>query len=293
MSALFCFGLGYSAQALARLVGGQGWTVRGTTRTRDGAAELAALGLDALVFDGTAAGSGVGEALRGASHVLVSVPPDADGDPVLRHHGEEVARAGSVRWVGYLSTIGVYGDTGGAWVNEESPVRAASERAQRRLVAESSWAALGRRSDKRVQIFRLGGIYGPGRNALEEVREGMARRIVKPGQVFNRIHVDDIARVLAAALSGRGTYGIYNVVDDEPVPPQEVVAYAARLLGALPPPEIPFEAAELSAVARSFYAANRRVRNARIRSDLGVRLAYPTFREGLRALLEAELPAGR
>jgi nucleoside-diphosphate-sugar epimerase len=196
--------------------------------------------------------------------------------------------AESVRWVGYLSTIGVYGDAGGAWIDEDTPARPGSARASRRIEAEAAWLDFGKRTGKRVQIFRLGGIYGPGRSAFDDLRAGSARRIIKPGQVFNRIHVGDIANVLVAAVGGRGRHSIYNVVDDEPGPPQDVVAYAAGLLGVPAPPEIPFEKAELSPMGRSFYSENRRVRNARLKEDLGVRLAYPSYREGLAAIRDAE-----
>jgi nucleoside-diphosphate-sugar epimerase len=288
MSALFCFGLGYSAEALARRLAAAGYAVRGTSRSGEGAARSAAQGFEALVFDGTQPGAGVAQALSGATQVLLSAAPGDAGDPVLLHHAADLAGAESVRWIGYLSTIGVYGDTGGAWIDEETPARPGSARAIRRVEAEEAWRAFARRTGKRVQIFRLGGIYGPGRSAFDDLREGTARRIVKPGQVFNRIHVEDIANVLAAAAGGQGRQSLYNVVDDEPGPPQDVVAFAAGLMGVPPPPEIPFEKAELSPMGRSFYSENRRVRNARLKDDLGVRLAYPSFREGLAAILEAE-----
>jgi len=287
MNALFCFGLGYSACALARRLTREGWAVRGTSTTAEGVSRIAAAGYEALQFDGAAPGAGVAGALLASTHVLVSVPPDAAGDPVLRHHRSDLSRARSANWIGYLSTIGVYGDTGGAWVDEDTPARPSSERSQRRLEAEEAWLDLGQRTQKRVQIFRLGGIYGPGRSAFDSLRGGTARRIVKPGQVFNRVHVEDIASVLAAAIGGRGRHAVYNVTDDDPSPPQDVVARAAELLGEPPPPEVPFETAELSAMARTFYAENRRVRNERIKDDLGVRLSFPSYREGLQAILEA------
>jgi dTDP-4-dehydrorhamnose reductase len=287
MSALFCFGLGYTAEALARHVRPLGWAVCGTSTTRDGVAGITALGCEGLLFDGTAPGAGIAEALARSTRVLVSVPPDTDGDPVLRHHERDLAGAAGIRAIAYLSTIGVYGDCGGAWVDEESAPQPASERSRRRLAAEAAWQSLGERAEKRVRTFRLGGIYGPGRSAIDSIKDGTARRIVKPGQVFNRIHVDDVASVLAAELGGGGRFEVYNVTDDEPAPPQDVVAYAARLLGRTPPPEIPFAAAELSPMVRSFYADNRRVRNERIKDDLGVRLAYPTYREGLAAIFAA------
>ncbi len=284
MSALFCFGLGYSAEALARRLAAAGYAVRGTSRS----GERTTHGFETLLFDGTRPGAGVAQALSQSTHVLLSAAPGDAGDPALIHHGDDIERAESVRWIGYLSTIGVYGDAGGAWIDEETPARPGSARASRRIEAEAAWLDFGRRTGKRVQIFRLGGIYGPGRSALDDLRAGSARRIVKPGQVFNRIHVEDIANVLAAAVDGRGRHTLYNVVDDEPGPPQDVVAYAAGLLGVPPPPEIAFEKAELSPMGLSFYSENRRVRNTRLKEDLGVRLAYPSFREGLAAVLAAE-----
>jgi nucleoside-diphosphate-sugar epimerase len=288
MSLLFCFGLGYSAEALARRFAASGSTVRGTSRTEDRAARVANAGYESLIFDGTRPGLGATEALAGATHVLVSIAPGEAGDLSLIHHGDDLARASDVRWIGYLSTIGVYGDAGGAWVDEESPVRPGSERAKRRLDAETDWRDFGARTGKSVQIFRLGGIYGTGRSVFDDLRGGNARRIVKPGQVFNRIHVEDVGNVLFSAAGGRGTQSLYNVIDDMPAPPQDVVAFAAGLLGVVPPPEISFENAELSTMARSFYDENRRVRNARIKEDLGVTLIYPSFREGLAAVLAAE-----
>ena len=228
---------------------------------------------------------GVADALRSATHVLISVPPDADGDPVIRHHGRDLEASASVKWIGYLSTIGVYGNHGGAWVDETTPANPTSQRSRWRLAAEDAWRALGARSGKRTQIFRLPGIYGPGRSAIERLRKGSAQRIVKPGQVFNRIHVDDIAGALAAAIAGRGAHHIYNVADDEPAPPQDVIVYAARLLHMPAPPEIAFEEAKLSPMARSFYAENKRVGNKRLRGELGVDLKFPSYREGLQAII--------
>ena len=287
MTSLFCFGLGYSAEAFARRVRALGWRVAGTARTAEGAGRIAALGYDAVLFDGNAAGDGVAEALAAATHVLVSAGPDEHGDPTLRCHGADIAGMQGLRWIGYLSTIGVYGDTGGQWVDETAPPRPGSERTRRRVAAENDWLAFGAAHGTPVQVFRLGGIYGPGRSAIDDLRAGTARRILKPGQVFNRSHGDDIAAVLRAAADGRGRHRVYNVVDDEPAPPQDVVAHAAHLLGVAPPPEIPFEDAPLTPMGRSFYAESRRVRNRRLHHDLGVTLAYPTYREGLAAILAA------
>jgi nucleoside-diphosphate-sugar epimerase len=285
MTHLFCFGLGYSAQALGRELLAQGWRVSGTARSRDAVTALRQSGFDALLFDGLQPGRGIADALHTATHVLISIPPMAYGDPALALHARELAASPSLGWIGYLSTIGVYGDHGGAWIDEETPAAPANERSRWRLAAEEAWLAFGARSGKRVQIFRLPGIYGPGRSAIERLREGTAQRIVKPGQVFNRVHVDDIAGALSAAMAGRGAYDVYNVTDDEPSPPQDVIAYAAELLHLPPPPEVSFEAARLTDMARSFYAENKRVRNRRLRSELGVDLKFPSYREGLRAIL--------
>ncbi|WP_102226945.1 SDR family oxidoreductase [Acidimangrovimonas sediminis] len=275
---LLSIGHGYSAQALARRLG-EGWQVIGTTRSPDKAAELARQGIEALIWPGT----DLRPALARATHLLSSVSPDDQGDPVLRAEGAAIAAA-SLDWVGYLSTTGVYGDHGGGWVDESTPLMPSTKRGQARARAEAEWQALG----LPLHIFRLAGIYGPGRGPFEKVRTGTARRIVKPGQVFSRIHVEDIAQVLAASIFRPDPGAIYNVCDDDPAPPQDVIAHAARLLHLPVPPEIAFEDAPMSPMARSFYAESKRVRNDRIKRDLGVRLRYPTYREGLAALLKAE-----
>ena len=285
MSRLFCFGLGYSAQRIAQRIATRGWSIAGTARTTEGADNIAAQGYGAFVFDGSSPGDGVAEELARATHVLVSAPPDAEGDPVLRHYAGDLARAPSLSWMGYLSTVGVYGDSQGAWIDETMPAEATSERGRRRIAAEEDWLALGTHRATRTQIFRLAGIYGPGRSAIDRLREGSAHRVVKPGQVFNRIHVDDIAAAVIAGIDGRGAEQVYNVTDDEPAPPQDVIAYAAELLHMPPPPEVPFEHAKLSPMAASFYADNKRIRNDRLRQELGVALQFPTYREGLRAIL--------
>lgn len=284
MSELFCFGFGYSARALAARLKPAGWKISGTSTSSDGVAELERAGWPATLYDGSGPSAGVGKALQSATHVLISAPPKAVGDPVYMHHASDLARASNLQWVGYLSTIGVYGDRQGAWVDEECDVHPKNERSARRVIAEKAWLDFARSSGKRVEIFRLAGIYGPGRSAIDHIRDGTARRIVKPGQVFNRIHVEDIASVLAAAIAGRGHHTIYNVTDDEPAPPSDVILFAAQLLGQAPPPEIFFADAGLSPMAASFYAENKRVRNTRIKKDLGLTLLYPTYREGLRAL---------
>ncbi len=282
---LFCLGLGYTAEAFARQVRPRGWSVGGTARTPEGVQHISALGYDAVLFDGTAPAPAAARAIAQATHLLISAGPDEHGDPSLRHHGRDIAGAAGLSWIGYLSTIGVYGSSDGAWVDETSMPKPGSERTRRRLAAEDDWLAFGRTCAKTVQVFRLGGIYGPGRSAVDDLRNGTAHRIVKPGQVFNRIHVEDIARVLCAAADGRGSHAVYNVTDGSPSPPQDVVAYAATLMGCAPPAEIPFESAPLSPMGKSFYAENRRVRSRRVVEDLGVTLRHPSYREGLAAIL--------
>lgn len=287
MPELFCLGLGYSARALARRLSGAGWKVRGTARTGERAAALAAEGFDAIVYDGYGRSVKVAEALARATHLLLSAPPGRDGDPLLLHHAGDV-EASTVEWIGYLSTVGVYGDHDGAWIGENAALNAVQERSLRRVEAERSWLAFGEITGKTVQVFRLAGIYGPGRSAIDRLRSGRARRIVKPGQVFNRIHVEDIAGVLEASIARPMPGAVYNVADDEPAPSEDLVRYGAELLGVKPPPEVPFEQAELSEMALGFYGENKRVSNARIKEELGVELAYPTYREGLDAVLREE-----
>ena len=292
---LFCFGLGYSALALARGLLAEGWQVAGTTRGDDKGLALAAIGIEAYRFD---RGADIREAgvFAGASHILSTVPPDRDGDPVIDHHGPELAAlaaAGSVRWVGYLSTTGVYGDRGGGWVDETSTLKPSGVRGRRRLAAERAWLGLWREHGLPVHLFRLAGIYGPGRSPLDSVRAGTARRIDKPGQVFGRIHVDDLVAALRASMHRPEPGAVTNLGDDHPAPPAEVVAYACELLGVAPPPLEAFDAAALSPMARSFYRDNKRVRNDRLKAALGVALKYPDYKAGLRAILAAERDGSR
>ena len=284
MNKLFCFGFGYSARRFASLCTNKGWHVVGTSRTPSGVRAVNDLGFTGVLFDGEAASPGVRAALTQATHILVSAAPDATGDPVLRHHAEDLAACQSITWIGYLSTVGVYGDYGGAWVDEETEPRPKSERSKRRLQAEQAWQTFAEVHGCSLQIFRLSGIYGPGRSAIDKLREGKARRLVKPGQVFNRIHVDDIAQVLDAAAHAPGRNGIFNLTDDLPAPPQDVVSYAAELLGLAPPPEIDFETADLSPMARSFYSENKRVSNAKLKAAFALELIFPTYREGIAAI---------
>jgi nucleoside-diphosphate-sugar epimerase len=292
MPNLFCFGLGYSAEHLVRDFGARFDRVAGTVREADKAAHIARNGIggkpvETIVFDGTSAPSEIATLLGEADCMLVSAPPDQDGDPVLRHYADALARADRPQSIVYLSTVGVYGDNAGAWVDEATPAAPLTGRSRARRAAEQAWTQLAARSRKGLAILRLAGIYGPGRNALLQVAHGTAKRIVKPGQVFNRIHVADIAQAIEAAFASRYD-GIINVADDEPTPPGEPIAFAAQLLGVPPPPEIPFAeaAATMSPMALSFYREARRVRNARLK-ELGVALKYPTYREGLTALFAA------
>lgn len=222
--------------------------------------------------------------LGSSDALLVSVPPGDDGDPTLEAFSTIIASARKLRWIGYLSTVGVYGDRNGQWVDESTPVAPTSARSISRLQVEQQWLDLGRRSNKAVHVFRLSGIYGPGRNQLVQLANGTARRIVKLGQVFNRIHVRDIARVLHASMQQPRAGAIYNVTDNEPAPPQDVVSFAASLRGQAPPAEIAIDDADLSPMGRSFYRENKRVSNALLSNELGVELQYPTYREGLTAL---------
>jgi len=280
---LFVFGLGFSARAFVAKVAPRCAWIGATTRSPEKAETMRTDGIAPFLFNGTAPGTGIAEALRQATHVLVSVAPDAEGDPVLAHHGAHIAGA-RPRWIGYLSTVGVYGDHDGAWVDEDTQVRPVSQRSRQRVAAEEAWLSLARDHDLAVQIFRLSGIYGPGRNAFVNFEKGRARRLVKPGQVFNRIHVADIAGVLAAAIDRPAATRIFNVTDDEPAPPQDVVAHAADLLRVPPPPEQDFETADLSPMARSFYGENKRVSNARVKRELGYDFRYPNYRVALEAL---------
>ena len=280
---LFIFGLGYTATAIGRDLRSRAEWVGGTVRTVEKAARLGAEGLATFVFDGSRPAQGLAAALAASTHLLASIAPGADGDPALRHHREDILAARQLAWIGYLSTVGVYGDRDGGWVDEETPVAPTRRRSVDRLAAEQAWLGLGADKGVPVGVFRLAGIYGPGRNPLLNLAEGTARRIIKPGQVFNRIHLADIIAVVEAAIARPATQ-IYNVTDDEPAPPQDVVAYAASLMSSPIPPDTPFARAELSPMARSFYGENKRVANRRIRDELGVMLAYPTYREGLTSL---------
>ena len=283
---LFCFGLGYTAQALAETLAAKGWQIAGTSRDPAALQALSERGIDAFRFDRDHPLDSDGlAALARASHVLSSVPPDTTGDPVLARHAEALAALAGIDWVGYLSTTGVYGDRGGDWVDEETKIAPTTERGKRRANAEAGWRRLHDQAELPVHVFRLAGIYGPGRNQLEALRQDRARRIDKPGQVFSRIHLTDIVAVLEASMAAPRPGAIYNLADDEAAAPGDVIAFAAELLGLPAPPIVPYEDAELSPMAQSFYAENKRVRNNLIKTEFAITLGYPTYREGLRALL--------
>ena len=283
MTHLLCFGLGFSARVLAGRLAAKGWTVSATSRSAEGADAIAALGYRGLVFDGKAPLPA--STFDGVTHVVASAPPGDDGDAVLRQHRDDFAeRASQFTWIGYLSTTGVYGDHGGGWVTEDTPLTPNTARGEKRVLAETQWLDLWRDHRLPVHLFRLAGIYGPGRNQLLSVLDGTAKRVIKQGQVFSRIHVEDIANVLEASMARPHPGRAYNVCDDEACPPQDVVEYAAKLLGLPVPPDVPFDEATLSPMARSFFADSKRVSNARIKSELGVVLSYSTYREGLAAI---------
>jgi len=283
---LLSLGHGYSAQALARRLLPAGWRILATSRRPEA---LAGQGVEPVLWPGTP----LGPLLAQATHVLSSVPPGPEGDPVLAAERGALAGAGHLAWVGYLSTTGVYGDAGGGWVDEATPPAPGSPRAAARLAAERAWAEVCAEAGVPLAVFRLAGIYGPGRSPFERLRAGTARAVVKPGQVFSRIHVEDIAAALAAAMARPDATGVFNLADDLPAPPEEVLWHAADLAGLPRPPAVDIEAAGLSPMAREFYAESRRVRAARLGPVLGVTLAHPDYRAGLAAILAAQTPEGQ
>jgi len=278
---MLSFGHGFSARALARLLVPLGWSITGTTRNADKADAIRATGVTPLIWPGTSAPD-----LTGVTHLLISAGPSESGDPVLAEMRAEITRAApDLDWVGYLSTTGVYGNHDGGWVDEDTPLTPSTKRGQWRKQAEEDWQSI---PGLPLHIFRLAGIYGPGRGPFAKLRNGTARRVIKDNQVFSRIHVDDIAQVLAASIAAPNPGAIYNLCDDDPAPPQDVIAYAAELLNMPIPPAVPFDQADLSPMARSFYGDSKRVRNDRMKSELGITLKYPTYRAALAAMLEAE-----
>ncbi|WVT03789.1 SDR family oxidoreductase [Sinorhizobium chiapasense] len=285
-------GAGYSGTAIAKALAPAAQSVAGTTRSPERLAELAQAGIRPLLFDGATISAELAEAMRQATHLVQSIAPGQDGDPMFRTGVTPLPELlPNLRWIGYLSTVGVYGDHKGAWVTEDTPYKPVSERSIQRVGAENAWLTYGTQRGIPVAVLRLAGIYGPGRNAFRNLAEGTARRLVKPNQVFNRIRVEDIGSA-AAFLADRGMGGVFNVTDDEPAPPQDVVAEAARLMGVEPPPEIPFESAELSPMARSFYGENKRVSNARLRGT-GFQFAFPNYRVSLAQLWQTGIWRGK
>lgn len=282
---LLSVGHGYSAQALARHLLPPDWYIIGTTRRKDKVANLQESGTDLLIWPG----EDLTQALAKATHILISTAPDQNGDPVLKALTPQLSIiAPRLKWLGYLSTTGVYGDHGGGWVDEQTPLTPTTKRGQWRCQAETDWQTLAAATGLPLHIFRLAGIYGPGRGPLAKLRAGTARRIVKPGQIFSRIHVDDIGQTLAASIRQPNPGAVYNLCDDDPAPPEDVLAHAARLLGLPVPPAEDFSSADMTPMARSFYGESKRVRNNRIKKELGINLLYPTYKAGLNALLAVD-----
>lgn len=284
----FFFGLGFSSINATRAMRQGGFTrIGGTVRSAEKAAQLRSGDIDAVLFDGTAPGPTVGDALATTSHVILSIAPDEHGDPVLRHHRADLDAAGQLQWLCYYSTVGVYGDFDGDWIDETAPLVPRNMRSDRRVLAEQAWRDYAAERGVPLCILRLAGIYGPGRSTFDKLRAGTARRVIKPGQVFNRIHVADIARVTALAAERR-LGGTFNLADDEPAPPQDVIAYAAQMIGMDVPPDLPIETAEMTPMQRSFYRDNKRVSNRAIKQALGIDMLYPNYRTGLAQILESE-----
>jgi len=277
---IFIFGMGYSSQASARAIRAlvdPDATISGTTRSG---------GENLHLFDGASPGTTLAEDLTAATHVILSIAPDERGDPALNHHKTELDAAKNLQWLCYFSTVGVYGNFDGAWIDETAPCHPLNQRSKQRLLAEEAWRIYAAERGVPLLILRLAGIYGPGRSAFEKLADGTAKRIVKPDQVFNRIHVEDIGRVTALAAA-RKLSGTFNLADDEPAPPQDLITYAAEIMNMPPPPEIAFDTAEMTPMARSFYSDNKRVSNAAIKSALGIELLYPNYRAGLTAIAGA------
>jgi len=288
---LFCFGYGYTCTFLGNALQktDKNWILSGTTRSMTKRTALRAYGVDAHIFDKDKPLGDPNFALKETTHLLISTPPDAEGDYAFEMHAEDIIRQmPHLKWVGYLSTTGVYGDRDGAWVDETSELRPSSIRGTRRVIAEQQWMSLLKDYGLPIHIFRLAGIYGPGRSAIDSVRVGIARRIMKAGHAFSRIHVEDIVTTLMASMNNPHSGQIYNLADDEAAPSHEVIAYAARLLGKDPPPLVRFEDANLAPITLSFYSDNKRIDNSKIKNDLGVTFKYPNYRLGLEACLGAE-----
>ena len=284
---LLIFGCGFSGEAIARLAAGNFAAITGTTRDAAKADRIRNAGAEPLVFDGETLSPELVSRLAGTTHLLVSIAPGEAGDPVLNALEKSEAALPALKWTGYLSTVGVYGDHGGAWVDEQTEPRPVSKRSRQRLEAETAWRTFAGARGLPLAVLRLSGIYGPGRNAFVNIANGTARRLVKPGQVFNRIHRDDIAAAALAAARKKAD-GIFNITDDEPAPPQDVVTFAHELAGVAPPPETDFETADLSPMARSFYGENKRVSNAKSKAELGLAYAFPDYRTALTRMWREE-----
>jgi nucleoside-diphosphate-sugar epimerase len=279
------FGAGFSGRAIGRRFAQAGVPVSGTTRSAEKFAALERNGIAPFLFDGTVS-EALAADLQQTTHLILSAAPDASGDPVLNAAGDLLRdRMPELQWIGYLSTVGVYGDRDGGWVEEDDARDPTSTRGLQRVAAEQAWTAFGAARSVPVALLRLAGIYGPGRNTFLNLEEGKAKRVIKPGQVFNRIHVEDIAGA-TELLAGNRIGGAFNITDDEPAPPQDVVSFAADLLGMEPPPEIAFEDADMSPMARSFYGDNKRVSNAKLR-EAGYQFRYPNYRVALEAMMQA------
>lgn len=288
-NSLFCFGYGYCCDYLGHVLQAKGgWNISGTTRDTSKRALLKENGINAYLFDYEKPLGDPHKFLEGVTHVLISTPPNDDGDPTYSMHADDILAMPNLKWVGYLSSTAVYGNRDGEVVDEYSEVRPTSQRGTRRAKAEEQWRTLGRKENLPIHIFRIAGIYGPARSALDTVRAGVARRIVKEGQVFSRIHVDDIVQTLIASMLNPNPGNVYNLADDEAAPSHEVIAYACELLGVESPPTVPFEDANLPPIARSFYLDNKRVSNEKIKRDLGIKLLHPDFKSGLEACLKGE-----
>ncbi|MCK6417664.1 MAG: SDR family oxidoreductase [Alphaproteobacteria bacterium] len=290
MNKLFCFGYGYTCDYLGYALAqhDRDWVLAGTTRDSEKRMALRARGITAHIFDYEHPLADPYHALEGTTHLLISTPPDDAGDPSFNMHAEDVLQISTLRWLGYLSTTSVYGDRDGGIVDETSELRPTSKRGSRRMEAEQQWLSLCHSHGLPVHIFRLAGIYGPGRSALDSVRAGVARRISKPGHAFGRVHVEDIVQTLMASFTRPQAGQVYNVVDDIPAPSHEVIEYACQLLGKPVPPLVNFEDANLAPITRSFYMDNRHTLNNKIKTELGVSLKYPNFRAGLEGCLAAE-----
>lgn len=286
---LVCFGLGFTGSALVREVRARGWTASGTCRENAQKDFWVEAGVQSYGFDGKEGSEAVENAVREASHVLVTIPPQKEvGDVVLKYYKKILTGSSQLRWLGYLSTTGVYGNRDGGWVDETSELKPGFDHQRRRVEAEGQWRDLYREHQVPVHVFRLAGIYGPGRNLLQRVRQGTAKRIDQPGLVFNRIHMEDVVQVLSASMDHPHPGAIYNVSDDVPSSPAEAVAFACELLHVEVPPLIALEDAELSKMGRGFYLTNKKVRNHKVKEELGIQLRYPDYKAGLRALLDTE-----